>query len=272
MLSRKLTELLRCPYNLKTMLIVQISDTHISQLDPSEPHALERMSVLKNFVDHVGRMDEVPDLILHTGDVSQNGKPEEYKIVKSIMNAFDIPVFFALGNRDKDVNLVKGLKDLGGAKLVNGFLIYSIDDFPVRLIAMDTQKRNSRIGTTCSVRLGILEELLMEQPDTPTAIFMHHPAFQVPTSTYPFQFSDPLLADAFLGLVEHHEQIKHLFCGHMHRQFSLQLKTCSASIAPSLPHDNRQGEYELDWGERPLFQLHRWKPDTHRFETELTPV
>jgi Icc protein len=52
----------------------------------------------------------------------------------------------------------------------------------------------------------------------------------------------------------------------------LQLKTCNASITPSLPHDNRQGEYELDWGERPLFQLHRWKPDTHRFETKLTPV
>jgi Icc protein len=267
-----LAGLSRCQYNLNTMLIVQISDTHISQPDPSEPHTLERISALKSFVEHVGRMDEAPDLILHTGDVSQNGKPEEYGIVKSIMNAFDIPVFFALGNRDIDINLIKGLKDLGGAKLVNGFLIYSIDGFPVRLIAMDTQKRNDKIGTTCSVRLGILEKLLMEQPDIPTAIFMHHPAFQVPTSKYPFQFSDPSVADAFLRLVERHEQIVHMFCGHMHRQFSVQLETCNASITPSLPYDNRQGEYELNWGERPLFQLHRWKPDTHRFETKLTPV
>ena len=79
------------------MLIVQISDTHISQPNSREPHTLERISVLKSFVEHVNNMQEVPDLILHTGDVSQNGKPEEYDIVKSIMKDSDVPIFFALG-------------------------------------------------------------------------------------------------------------------------------------------------------------------------------
>ncbi len=254
------------------MLIAQISDSHISQPDPNKPHTLERITTLKSFVAHIDGMDEKPDLILHSGDVSQNGKPEEYEAVKSMMEALDIPVFFALGNRDLGANLVEGLKGLGGAKLVGDFLIYSIDRFPVRLIAMDTQKRKSRIGTTCSVRLGILEELLEEQPDTPTALFMHHPPFEVPTSDYPFQFDDPSLADEFLRLVARHEQIVHLFCGHMHRQFSVELETCNASVTPSLSPDNRLGEYEADWNEWPLFQLHRWNPDTLRFETRLTPV
>jgi len=193
------------------MLILQISDTHISQPDPSVPHTLERITVLKNFVEHVSNMDEVPDLILHTGDVSQNGKPEEYEIVKSIMKDIAVPVFFALGNRDLDINLTKVLKDLGGAKLVKGFLIYSIEGFPVRLIAMDTQKRNDRVGTSCSVRLSILEKLLKEQPNTPTAIFMHHPAFQVPTSKFPFQFSDA--PTFFLGSPEQKKNIQRLYEG-----------------------------------------------------------
>ena len=254
------------------MLIAQISDTHICQPDPSKPHTLERITALKSFVAHIGGMEEKPDLILHTGDVSQDGKPEEYETVKSMMDALGMPVFFALGNRDQGANLVEGLKGLGGTKLVGGFLIYSIEGFPVRFIAMDTQNRESRIGTTCSVRLGILEELLKEQPDTPTALFMHHPPFEVPTSKYPFQFDDPSLADAFLQLVARHEQVVHLFCGHMHRQFSVELETCSASVTPPLSPDNRLGEYEADWKERPLFQLHRWNPDTLRFETRLTPV
>jgi len=254
------------------MLIAQISDSHICQADPNKPHTLERISTLKSFVAHIGGMDEKPDLIVHTGDVSQDGRPEEYETVKSIMGALGIPVFFALGNRDLGANLVECLSDLGGGKLVGDFLIYSIEKFPVRLIAMDTQKRKSRIGTTCSVRLSILEELLGDQPDTPTALFMHHPPFEVPTSDYPFQFDDPSLADAFLRLVGRHEQIVHLFCGHMHRQFSVELETCNASVTPSLSPDNRLGEYEADWKERPLFQLHRWNPDTLRFETRLTPV
>jgi len=271
-MSQMLMEPSRCQYNHNPMLIVQISDTHISQPNSREPHTLERISVLKSFVEHVSNMEEVPDLILHTGDVSQNGKPEEYEIVKSIMKDSSVPIFFALGNRDLDLNLAEGLKGLGDAKLVNGFLIYSIEGFPVRLIAMDTQKRNDRVGTTCSVRLGILEKLLNEQPDIPTAIFMHHPAFQVPTSKYPFQFSDISAADALLGLVESHEQIVQLFCGHMHRQFNVQLKTCNASIAPSLSSDKRAGSYEQRLTKRPLFQTHRWKPDERRFESQLIPV
>jgi len=254
------------------MLIAQISDTHIAQPDPSDPHTLERISALQDFVAYIGDMQEKPDLILHTGDVSQDGKPEEYDIVKSLFRSLDIPVFFALGNRDLGTNLEVGLRGLGRAELVDDFLIYSIEGFPVRLIAMDTQKRKSRIGTTCSVRLGILEGLLAEQPDVPTALFMHHPPFEVPTSKYPFQFEDPVLADAFLRSVAGHKQVVHLFCGHMHRQFSVKLASCNASVSPSLSPSNRLGEYKAEWTERPLFQLHRWKPDTLQFETRLTSV
>ncbi len=254
------------------MLIAQISDTHICQPDPNDPRSLERIAALQAFVAHIGTMGEKPDLILHTGDVSQNDKPEEYETVKSVMNALDIPVFFALGNRDLGVNLIEGLRGLGSSKLVEDFLIYSVEGFPVRLIAMDTQSRNNRIGTTCSVRLCILEELLEEQPRTPTALFMHHPPFEVTTSKYPFQFDDPVLADAFLRLVAQHKQVVHLFCGHMHRQFGVELATCWASVTPPLPPDNRLGEYEAEWENQPLFQLHRWNLDTLRFETRLTPV
>jgi len=254
------------------MLIAQISDTHIVQPDMVESKTHGRIDALEAFIEHISGMDEKPDLILHTGDVSQDGKPEEYEAVKLRMNALDIPVFFALGNRDQSENLVDGLSGLGGLKLVEGFLIYSIDEYPVRLIAVDTQNRGSRIGTTCSVRLGILEALLKEDPDKPTALFMHHPPFEVTTSKYPFQFDDPVLADAFLRLVEQHKQVMHLFCGHMHRPYGTELGSCYASVTPSLPPDNRLGEYEADWNERPLFQLHRWIPDRMRFETRLTPV
>jgi len=142
----------------------------------------------------------------------------------------------------------------------------------VRLIAMDTQKRRSRIGTTCSVRLRILEELLEEQPDVPTALFMHHPPFEVPTSKFPFQFEDPELADAFLRMIARHKQVAHLFCGHMHREFSVKLENCNASVSPSLSPSNRLGAYKDEWNNRPLFQLHRWNSDTLQFDTRLASV
>lgn len=251
------------------MLIAQISDTHIAPPDPDEPQFAARRTVLENFVAHINAMDEKPDLVLHTGDVTHGGQPEAYEIIHSVMSALDVPVYFALGNRDLSENLVAGLKDLGGAKLVDGFLIYSIEGYPVRLIAMDTQNRENNIGTTCSVRLGILEDLLKEHPDQPTALFMHHPPFLVPTSKYPFQFDDQVLADAFLNLVSQNKQIVQLLCGHMHRDFGVELDTCYASCTPSLPPDNRLGEFPPQLDGKPLFQMHRWNAGAGRFETSL---
>ena len=251
------------------MLIAQISDTHITTPDPAEPKSVARIRALETFVAHINAMDEKPDLVIHTGDVTHGGEPQYYEVVKTVMSSLTIPVFFALGNRDKTDNLVAGLKDLGGASAAGGFLMYSVDGFVVRLIAMDTQHRESNIGTTCSVRLAALEEMLKEAPDTPTALFMHHPPFEVTTSKYPFQFDDKVLADAFLDLVAHHKQVVHMFCGHAHRAFTVDLETCVATVVPSLPPDNRLGDFEGGLKDQPLYQLHRWNPDTVRFETSL---
>ncbi len=254
------------------MLIAQITDTHITPpAGPDDAKMNGRLQALETFVAHINGLDEKPDLVLHTGDVTHGGKPEYYDIVKSIMSALPIPLYCSLGNRDLGENLVAAMKDLGDAALVDGFLMYSIDKFPVRLIAMDTQHRERNIGTTCSVRLCVLEEMLKEQPNTPTALFMHHPPFKVTAASdpYQFQFDDPVLADAFLQLIRQHSQVVHMFCGHMHRQYGVQLETCYASCAPSLPADNRLGEFPPDLDGKPLYQLHRWNANTGRFETSL---
>ena len=258
------------------MLIAQISDTHITLPDAEEPKFSERIKALESFVGHISQLDVKPDMIMHTGDVTHGGKPEYYQTVKTIMKDISVPVHFALGNRDIAKNLVAGLGGLGNtkiaAKTVEGFLIYAIDGFPVRLIAMDTHNRESNMGATCSVRLGILDELLKEKPDQPTALFMHHPPFEVSTSKYPFQFDDQVLADEFLDLISQHKQIAHLFCGHMHRQYTINLKTCTASCVPSLPSDNRLGEFGPEFDGKPLYQLHKWNAKTASFETTLVAV
>ena len=254
------------------MLIAQISDTHITLPDAEDPKFFDRIKALEAFVQHINVLDEKPDLVMHTGDVTHGGLPQYYETVNAVLKDLTVPVYFALGNRDIVENMVSGLENFNGVEPVGGFLIYSIDKFPVRLIAMDTHHRESNIGTTCSVRLGILDDLLKAQPDQPTALFMHHPPFEVTTSKYPFQFDDPVLADAFMELVAQHKQVVHLFCGHMHRDYSVQLETCRASCVPSLPADNRLGEFEPEFDGKPLYQLHRWNADNANFETKLCAV
>ncbi|HEY9080063.1 metallophosphoesterase family protein [Magnetovibrio sp.] len=255
------------------MLIAHISDTHITTHDdPDLPQSNARIQALTAFVKHINLMAEKPDLIIHTGDVTHGGEPEYYATVKAIMSVLDVPVYFALGNRDKADNLVAGLGDLGSASTIGKFLIYSVDQYPVRMIAMDTQNRGENIGTTCSERLDALDAMLKAEPNKPTALYMHHPPFEVTTSKYPFQFNDQLLADAFLDLITQHKQVVHMFCGHMHRSYRVDLPTCVATITPSLVPDNRLGDFDPAIRDKPLFELHRWNPDTGAFETSLHAV
>ena len=249
--------------------IAHISDTHITTREPEDPAFLKRIDALSTFVAHIKALDEKPDCVIHTGDVTHGGKVEYYDVIKEVMGELPMPVYFALGNRDRGENLVNCLGGLGHANLIEGFLIYSVDDYPVRLIAMDTQHREQNIGTTCSVRLSVLEKMLKEQPDTPTALFMHHPPFEVTTSAYPFQFDDKVLADAFLDLIAEHKQVVQMFCGHAHRDYTVKLETCVATVTPSLPVDNRLGDFDEAIKDHPLYQLHRWNAQTGAFETEL---
>ena len=252
------------------MLIAQLSDTHIGgEMDKNMPDGPDRVEVTKAFVAHMKSLDEKPDLILHTGDATHGGTEELYAHVNEIFEGIGIPVYFSLGNRDQRENLVKCLSHFGKAELHDGFLIYSVEDYPVRLIAMDTQNRENNKGATCSVRLGVLQKLLDEQPDRPTALFMHHPPFEVTTSKYPFPFDDQVLAEAFLDTVAKNKQIVQMFCGHMHRDFQVKLDTCMATCVPSLPPDNRLGDFPPDQVRQPVYHMHRWNEDAGHFDTTL---
>ncbi|MBF0246711.1 MAG: metallophosphoesterase [Alphaproteobacteria bacterium] len=254
------------------MLIAQISDTHILPPDPENPKTLARIQALETFVAHINGLDEKPDCVIHSGDVAHGGTPELYAIVRGILSKLSVPVYFAVGNRDHRKTMVEGLGGLGEASLAGEFVVYAVNDYPVRLVSMDTQHRERNVGTTCSVRLAALEALLNENTEKPTALFMHHPPFEVTNCPDPFQFDDKVLSDAFLDVVASHKHVVHLFCGHMHRRFSVDLGTCVATVTPPLSPDNRFGEFPEDLRGHPLYSLHRWIPESRRFETDLRPA
>ena len=89
------------------MVIAQISDTHI--ICPSKGSnkfiVEERIRNLKRCVNTIKNLDNKPDAIIHTGDISHNGLIEEYKIVFDILNLLNIPILYTPGNRDKRENL-----------------------------------------------------------------------------------------------------------------------------------------------------------------------
>ena len=66
------------------MIIAQISDSHIITQNHSDEEINNRINSLRNCVAYINNLATIPNAVIHTGDLTHNGKKEEYQI------AFDI--------------------------------------------------------------------------------------------------------------------------------------------------------------------------------------
>ncbi len=237
------------------MIIAQISDTHI---DLDCPEGAARIRELEWCVADINRLDVLPDVVIHTGDVVHNGKPEEYREVARIVGELRCPLLVAAGNRDDRATL-RATFPAGHDLLPDTpFAQYRVEDYPVRLIALDTLSDNGNQGDFCAVRADSLRAVLAEDTDKPTAIFMHHPPFDIPESDFPFQFDSRDAVALMSGALDGHGHVVRAFCGHSHRDVSGTISGVEISSMPSVAIDRRLGDYPEAQRARPLYRLHQF--------------
>ena len=69
------------------MLLVQLSDPHIVEEGELLLGGIDTATFLREAVEHVNRLDPQPDLVLLTGDLVNEGRPEEYEHLRAAARA-----------------------------------------------------------------------------------------------------------------------------------------------------------------------------------------
>ncbi|MGH8727187.1 MAG: phosphodiesterase, partial [Burkholderiales bacterium] len=138
-----------------------------------------------------------------------------------------------------------------------------IEDFPVRVIVLDTHVAGREGGLLDSSRLSWLEARLSEAPRRPTIVFMHHPPFQ--TGIEGMDEINCGGAGELEKIIRKNPQVERIACGHVHRPIQTRWAGTAACIAPSTAHqialDLREHE-ELRYVIEPSgFLLHVWRPE-----------
>jgi 3',5'-cyclic AMP phosphodiesterase CpdA len=241
------------------VIIAQITDTHVRRKGRLLHHIINSGKHLRKAVRRLNAMEPRPDVVLATGDLVEAGKRKEYKRLRGILSELSIPLYVIPGNHDEREAFREAFADHAYLP-ADGPLCYVVEDYPVRLIGLDTTVEDHAGGVLDGVRLTWLNETLAHAPDRPTIIFMHHP---------PFETGIPVLDDlgfrgrAELGaIVERHPQIERIVCGHIHRSMQVRWHGTVASTAVSTAFQfvlemrdrNRIGIAR----ERPGFALHVW--------------
>jgi 3',5'-cyclic-AMP phosphodiesterase len=201
------------------MIIAQLSDPHIVARGklfrgPIQGVASNAERVRREFdtatylsraVAGLNELVPQPDITVVTGDLVDNGTPEEYDHFRALLAPLAMPVFVIPGNHDAREPLRVAFRS-DGYLPADGTLDYVIDDYALRLVALDTLVDGNPHGTLNAEQLVWLDATLAEQPDWPTVVMMHHPPFATGI-TYMDGYSLDS-AVAFAAVVARHPQIE----------------------------------------------------------------
>ena len=249
--------------NKKYFTIGQITDLHVGRKIPFPSGELDLFDRLVRAVNHLNSIDPPLDMVIVTGDLANHGKEEDYIRVKKELDRLHFPYFVVTGNHDHRVTLTRVFNDHPYLRTGNEFIQYSIDDKPIRIIALDTLEPGTHHGLLCKTRLDWLDNKLSEQKERPTLIFMHHPPFE---TGMPYPDSLGMNGKAELGaVIRKYSNIEAISSGHTHREAVLGWNGTVAYITPSSAFS-----YDLEFHDvddiDPLLEpaacrIFRWDPE-----------
>jgi 3',5'-cyclic-AMP phosphodiesterase len=243
------------------MLIAQISDLHVRPAGRLYRDATDSNAQLSAAIRHLHDLDRRPDLVIVSGDLVDEGDPEEYAEAAERLNQLAVPFLIVAGNHDDRDCLRQAFPDHTYLP-PSGSLNYCIDDHPVRIVVLDTCLQGSHHGEVDVQSLSWLERTLGSDRDKPTLVVLHHPPF---ASGIPY-LDDYRFADSTptAEVLRRFSNIEAVLCGHVHRTM---VKRWAGTVVISCPSTTTEIALQLrsdalpqSYLGPPACMLHTWEP------------
>ena len=245
------------------MIIAQITDLHLGFDGTESP--CKNTERLHHVISELNELKLQPDLVLITGDLVETGAHWAYDKLKTELQSLKAPHYFALGNHDQRESFSKAFPDI---ELTDGFLQYTIEGWPLRIIVLDSLGEGRHGGAFCEKRATWLKNTLAQAPDTPTLIALHHPPIQTGIG-WMTASQEQGWVQRLHDVIGAQDNVVQLICGHIHRTIfkafagttvsvtqaiAPQVKLELADIDPTIA-DNRVLLVDTLAG----YSLHHWK-------------
>jgi 3',5'-cyclic-AMP phosphodiesterase len=156
---------------------VQISDSHIGFNKAANQDVA---GTLKLAIDKINGLSATPDLLLHTGDITQSSKPGEFDTAQQIVKAAKAgETFYVPGEHDTATDDGALYRERYGKGTV-GSGYYSFDHKGVHFVGLNNVQQIDAMGRLGSEQLVWLKnDLASLSASTPIVIFAHIPLWMV---------------------------------------------------------------------------------------------
>ena len=208
------------------MQIVQISDLHIGS-----QFLQEKFDIL---VDEVNKLN--PDVIILTGDLTNEGLMKEYEQCKLLLEKFNTKKIFAIsGNHD--------YRNTGYLLFKKFFPFQAINelDDDVVLVTVGTARPDRNEGEVGYRQNLWLERTMKKYKDKVKIVAMHHHLIAIP-DTGSDQLTVVDAGDVLRTVLD--TKVDVVLCGHKHRPWAWNFKTLTVVNAGTATSERVRGFFE----------------------------
>jgi Icc protein len=254
-------------------VIAQLSDPHITRRGARIcAGQVDSNTALARAIEAVERLSPVPDLVLVTGDLVENGEAAEYEVLRELLASLRPRVIVLPGNHDRRAPL---RAVLAGVTVWDdfGFSQGLVDLGDLKVLILDSVDEGHCAPQYCPARLQWLLSVLAKER-SPLLVAFHHPPILSGIAMMDdggVGWSGPLI-NALRG----HGKVLRICGGHLHRSIFSSIDGLSVSVCPSTSH-----QLTLDFSpiaprarafihEPRSFHVHSW--DGNAFTTHVSTV
>lgn len=197
----------------KVHYIAQISDTHLFGGKNQKINGANSYDHLRSVINHIVSLHNKPDLIVVSGDLSQDCTFESYQNLANLLNTSGIRYLVLPGNHD-DVTMINKVFDFNWVK---DSVDYSVDFYDWYLYLIDTSYYPEDYGTISREQFARFEKEIRVNKNKPAIVFMHHHPLKINSL-----WLDKMMlreGDEFNRIVKQNPQIKAVLFGHIHQVY-----------------------------------------------------
>ena len=204
--------------------IVQLSDCHLFKSTEGKLLGLNTEQSLALVMDLIQDQQHAIDLVLATGDLSQDGTSESYARFHQWMEAFSSPVYWLPGNHD----LTDIMANHQAAQRMSPCVI---DAGKWQVIMLDSTIRGKVPGNFAESELRFLEQSLQASQGKHVLIALHHQPVPVGSAWLDQQIVGN--AAEFFKVVDQFSNVRTIIWGHVHQVFESERNGVQLMSVPS---------------------------------------
>jgi 3',5'-cyclic AMP phosphodiesterase CpdA len=197
-----------------THTLIQLTDLHLVAEGDALPGGVDTAALLDRALRAAALDSSGPSALVVTGDLTEHGRPEEYRRVRAIVEPaaerLGVPVVYAAGNHDDRAALREHL--LGEAPSREP-LDHVVHVGTLRIIVLDSTVPGQAHGALRAGQLAWLRSELAAPAPAGTVLALHHPPLP---SASPLAAAIPLLHREELGAAIAGTDVRLVLAGHTH--------------------------------------------------------